>query len=309
MEDQDLQNIICISILNEQEDERIDRVIADTLHTLSRSFIQKLIKDGKVYINAKPVKASYRVSEGEEVKFEIPKAIEPNIIPEQMALNILYEDEDLLFINKPKNMVVHPAPGHNTGTLVHGLLHYCKDTLSDINGMLRPGIVHRIDKDTTGVIVVCKNDKTHLEIAKQLKEHSITRTYFAIVHGQMQNEKGTIEGPIGRDEKIRTKMAINYENGKDAVTHYEVLKRFSNFTYVSIQLETGRTHQIRVHMTSIGHPLLGDTVYGNRPSKYHLDGQTLHAGILGVRHPATGQYLEVSAPLPEYFQHLLNILS
>lgn len=309
MEKKDFENEICISISNEQQEERIDKVIADVLRNVSRSSIQKLIKDGKVFINEKPVKSSYRVSEGEEIRFQVPKSTEPQIKPEQLPLDILYEDQDLLFINKPKNMVVHPAPGHDTGTLVNGILYYCKDTLSGINGIFRPGIVHRIDKDTTGVLVVCKNDAAHLEIAKQLKNHSITRKYFAIVHGQVKEDRGTIEGPIGRDEHVRTKMAINAQNGKEAVTHYKVLKRFSEFTYVCIQLETGRTHQIRVHMTSIGHPLLGDTVYGNRASKFRLEGQTLHAGILGVKHPASGDYLEISAPLPEYFEHLLNILS
>ncbi len=224
-------------------------------------------------------------------------------------MDILYEDEDILIVNKPKDMVVHPAAGHYTGTLVNGLMAHCHGSLSGINGILRPGIVHRIDKDTTGILVVCKNDMAHKSIAAQLKEHSITRKYFAIVHGNLKNPQGTVEGPIGRHPSDRKKMSINYKNGKPAVTHYQVLKQLKGYTYIQCRLETGRTHQIRVHMASLGHPLLGDSVYG--PGKCPLSGlrgQTLHAGILGICHPRTGEYMEFSAPLPEYFGQLLDKL-
>ncbi|MBQ7065936.1 MAG: RluA family pseudouridine synthase [Lachnospiraceae bacterium] len=299
---------IRILATTEWEDERIDKVITSEVTTLSRSFIQKLIKDGQLFVNGVSAKANYRVKEGDDILFSIPKAIEPDILPEKMDLDILYEDDSLLIINKPKDMVVHPAPGHYSGTLVNGILYHCKGNLSGINGILRPGIVHRIDKDTTGALIVCKSDIAHNYIAEQLKEHSITRKYFAIVHGVIKEEEGTIKGAIGRDPMDRKKMCINEKNGKYAVTHFKVLERFADYTYVSCQLETGRTHQIRVHMTSIGHPLLGDEIYGNRPSKFKLQGQTLHAGIIGFIHPITKEYMEFQAPLPEYFAHLLDIL-
>mgnify|MGYP002580029925 CR=1 FL=1 len=230
------------------------------------------------------------------------------ILPTPMNLSVLYEDEDVLVVNKPKGMVVHPSAGHTTGTLVNAIMAHCKENLSGINGVLRPGIVHRIDKDTTGALLVCKNDNAHRDLALQLKEHSIKRRYRAIVAGVIKEEEGTIEGPIGRHPVDRKKMAINYKNGKEAVTHYRVLERFPNATYVECRLETGRTHQIRVHMTSIGHPLLGDEVYGSGKNPYHLQGQTLHAMILGFVHPSTGEYMEFTAPLPEYFEKLLEKL-
>ena len=220
----------------------------------------------------------------------------------------MYEDKDILIVNKPKDMVVHPAPGHYEGTLVNAIMFHCKDELSGINGVLRPGIVHRIDKDTTGSIIICKNDEAHRKIARQLKEHSITRKYRAIVYGRIMEEEGTVNAPIGRHPTDRKKMAINEKNGKPAVTHYKVLERFDKYTYIECQLETGRTHQIRVHMTSIGHPLLGDEVYGNAKCPFKLEGQTLHAMTIGFIHPTTGEYVEYEAPLPEYFEHLLQIL-
>ena len=238
-----------------------------------------------------------------------PEPTEPEIVAEKMDLDILYEDQDIILINKPKGMVVHPAAGHYSGTLVNGLMDHCRGDLSGINGVMRPGIVHRIDMDTTGVLIVCKNDFAHQSIAEQLKVHSITRKYYAIVHGVIKEDQGTVNAPIGRHPTDRKKMSINAKNGKEAVTHYRVLMRFAAYTYVECQLETGRTHQIRVHMASIHHPLLGDTVYG--PAKCPiggLEGQTLHAGVLGIIHPRTGKYMEFSAPLPEYFQKLLNIL-
>lgn len=288
---------------------RIDRYLSDNLQELSRSYLQKLLKDGGIRVNGKAVKSNYKVCDGDLIVLEIPEAVEPDIEAESMNLEILYEDADILLVNKPKGMVVHPAAGHYTGTLVNGLMAHCKGQLSGINGVMRPGIVHRIDMDTTGVLIVCKNDRAHSAIAEQLKVHSITRKYYAIVHGTIKDEEGCIHAPIGRHPADRKKMSINEKNGKDAVTHYRVLRRFRRFTYVECQLETGRTHQIRVHMASIGHPLLGDTVYG--PSKCPfsgLQGQTLHAGVLGIVHPVSGEYMEFHAPLPEYFDILLKKL-
>lgn len=292
----------------EDEEERIDKWISNTLQTLSRSYIQKLIKENNVFVNGKAQKASYRIKADDVIRFQIPDASEPSIPAEEIPLSILYEDEDVLIVDKPKNMVVHPAPGHYSGTLVNAVMFHCKENLSGINGILRPGIVHRIDKDTTGSLIVCKNDTAHQFVASQLKEHSITRKYRAIVHGRLAVEEGTINASIGRDEKERKKMAVNEKNGKPAVTHYKVLKTFREYSYIECRLETGRTHQIRVHMASIGHPLLGDMVYGNRKTNYHLEGQTLHAMTIGLKLPSTGEYLEISAPLPAYFEHLLEIL-
>ena len=280
---------------------RIDKYLSTVNEQLSRSYIQKLLKSGLVLVDGKPVKASYQVEEGEVISLDIPEAVEPEIEPEDMDLDILYEDMDVILINKPKGMVVHPAAGHYSHTLVNGLMYHCKDQLSGINGVMRPGIVHRIDMDTTGVIIACKNDMAHNSIAAQLKEHSITRRYQAIVHGVLKDDTGTIDAPIGRHPTDRKKMSINYNHGKNAVTHYKVLKRFRQYTHVECRLETGRTHQIRVHMA--------DVVYG--PGKCPiagLEGQTLHAGILGFIHPRTGEYIEFTAPLPEYFEKLLNTL-
>lgn len=288
---------------------RIDRFLGSRLEQISRSYLQKLVKDGAVLVNGKPVKSSYKVENGDRIRLEIPDAVEPEIEAEPMALDILYEDSDIILINKPKGMVVHPAAGHYSGTLVNGLMAHCKNELSGINGVMRPGIVHRIDMDTTGVLIVCKNDKAHNAIAEQLKVHSITRKYYAIVHGVLKVDTGTVNAPIGRHPVDRKKMSINEKNGKEAVTHYRVLRRFRRFTFVECQLETGRTHQIRVHMASIGHPLLGDQVYGPAKVPFSgLQGQTLHAGVLGIIHPSTGEYMEFTAPLPAYFEALLKKL-
>lgn len=238
----------------------------------------------------------------------IPKAVEPDILPEDIPLDILYEDDDLLIVNKPKGMVVHPAAGHYSGTLVNALMYHCKDNLSGINGILRPGIVHRIDKDTTGSVIVCKNDLTHAAIAAQLKEHSLNRKYRAICMGRLKEDEITIHKPIGRHPTDRKKMAVNLK-GKDAVTHIKALQYFEKYTYIECTLETGRTHQIRVHLASIGHPLLGDEVYGNAKQPFVLEGQTLRTMTLGILHPRTNEYLEVNAPLPAYFEHLLEILN
>ena len=288
--------------------ERIDKFLSDSLPDVSRSYIQKLIKDGQVTVNQKIVKANYKMNAGDLLCMEEPELQEPDIEAENIPLDILYEDADLLIVNKPKGMVVHPSAGHYSGTLVNALMYYCKDDLSGINGVMRPGIVHRIDMDTTGSLLVCKNDFAHNDIAEQLKVHSITRVYHAIVHGVLKDDEGTIDAPIGRHPIDRKKMSINHKNGKDAVTHYKVLKRFKNFTYIECRLETGRTHQIRVHMSSIGHPLLGDAVYGPAKCPYKLQGQTLHAKTIGITHPRTGEYLEIDAPLPEYFLNLLKKL-
>ena len=293
----------------EDGDVRVDKYLAAACSQLSRSYVQKLLKSGQVLVNGKEVKASYIVEEDDLLSIDIPEAAEPDIQPEQMDLEIIYEDEDLIMVNKPKGMVVHPAAGHYSHTLVNGLMYHCRGQLSGINGVLRPGIVHRIDMNTTGVLVVCKNDMAHRSIAEQLKAHSINRRYQAIVHGVLKDDSGVIEGPIGRHPTERKKMCVNHQNGKDAVTHYRVLNRFSQYTHIECRLETGRTHQIRVHMASIGHPLLGDNVYGPARCPVNgLVGQTLHAGVLGLTHPRTGEYLECTAPLPEYFEKLLRIL-
>ena len=297
------------TVTGEGEASRLDAFLSAQLDGLSRSHIQKILKGGGVLVNGRPEKSSYRVAPGDQVELEVPEPEEPEILAEEMDLDILYEDRDIILINKPKGMVVHPAAGHYSGTLVNGLMAHCREDLSGINGVLRPGIVHRIDMDTTGVLIACKNDFAHAGIAQQLKIHSITRKYYAIVHGVIREEEGTVNAPIGRHPTDRKKMSINTKNGREAVTHYRVLQRFEKFTYVECQLETGRTHQIRVHMASIHHPLLGDTVYG--PAKCPvsgLQGQTLHAGVLGFIHPRTGEYMEFSAPLPEYFQELLKKL-
>ena len=274
----------------------------------TRSYLQKLIKDGEVTVNGKNVKTGYQLSKGDEVSVNIPEPKELDVEPQKMDLDIVYEDDDVILVNKPKGMVVHPAPGHTTDTLVNGLLYHCKDNLSGINGVARPGIVHRIDRDTTGILIVCKNDMSHNSIAAQLKEHSINRRYRALVHGNLKDDTGTVEGPIGRHPIDRKKMAINEKNGKPAVTHYTVLERFGNYTLIECKLETGRTHQIRVHMTSIGHPLVGDEVYGPAKCPFKLQGQCLHAMVLGFVHPRTEEYMEFSADLPDYFEDLLRKL-
>jgi 23S rRNA pseudouridine1911/1915/1917 synthase len=304
----DVMDEFHFQIAEEMEEERIDKCVSMLVDSLSRSFIQKLIKDEAVFVNGRPVKGSYRVKTDDEVIFKLPKSVEPDILPEDIPLDILYEDEDVIVVNKPKGMVVHPAAGHYSGTLVNALMYHCGDSLSGINGVMRPGIVHRIDRDTTGSIIACKNDRAHNSIAAQLKEHSVNRRYMAICHGVLEKDEYVIDKPIGRHPTDRKKMAAGVKNGKNAVTHVKVLKRFEKYTYIECVLETGRTHQIRVHMASIGHPLLGDAVYCNLKSPFKLEGQTLHAKILGFRHPVTNEYIETDAPLPDYFKHLLEIL-
>ena len=296
-------------VMEEQEGERLDKFLSIIYPDTSRSFFQKLIKENAVLVNDKAEKSSYRMSFEDVVTIHFPDAVETTIEPEDIPLDILYEDDDLLIVNKPKGMVVHPSAGHYSGTLVNAIMYHCKDSLSGINGEIRPGIVHRIDMDTTGSLIICKNDNSHVHIAEQIKVHSVNRIYEGIVYGNVKEDEGTIEGAIGRHPIERKKMAINEKNGKPAITHYKVLERFGNYTYMQFKLETGRTHQIRVHMSSIGHPLLGDSLYSSGKSPFkNLCGQTLHAKTIGFIHPSTGEYMEYSAPLPEYFEKLLSQL-
>lgn len=288
--------------------ERIDRYLSGNLENLSRSYIQKLLKDGNIRVNDKIVKTNYKAVEGDEILVSVPDPEVPDILPENIPLDILYEDDDILVVNKPKGMVVHPSPGHYEHTLVNAILYHCGDRLSGINGVMRPGIVHRIDMDTTGSLLVCKNDRAHQILAGQLKEHSITRRYRAVVHGNIKEDSGTVDAPIGRHPSDRKKMSTKAVHARNAVTHYRVIERFGNYTYIECELETGRTHQIRVHMSSISHPIVGDAVYGPSRCPFKLEGQTLHAKILGIRHPSTGEYMEFDAPLPAYFEELLTKL-
>lgn len=298
------------TVEKEQEGMRLDQFLAAELTEHSRSYIQKLIREGRVTVNDKAMKPGGRIQADDKILMTVPPLQELSVLPEEMDLDILYEDEDVILINKPKDMVVHPCPGRYSGTLVNGLLAHCQDNLSGINGVLRPGIVHRIDKDTTGVLVVCKTDLAHRSLAEQLKEHSITRKYEAIVYNNIPEEEGTVDAPIGRNPSDRKKMAVEYKNGKRAVTRYRVIDHLNHqFNHIECQLETGRTHQIRVHMASIGHPLLGDEIYGPRNGRKGLEGQCLHARVLGFVHPRTGEYMEFEAPLPEYFKELLRKLS
>lgn len=303
------QTLMKIEIEEEFDDIRVDKVLSGYLSDLSRTYIQKLIENGHVTLAGKMLKANFKVSVGQEIEIILPEPETLKVEPENIPLDILYEDSDVIVVNKPKNMVVHPAAGHYTGTLVNALLYHCKDSLSGINGIMRPGIVHRIDKDTTGALVVCKNDIAHQFVAAQLKAHSITRKYEAIVYQAFKEAEGRIEGPIGRHPTERTKMAINYKNGKEAVTNYRVLENLgTQYAHIECRLETGRTHQIRVHMSSIHHPLLGDTVYGPSKDPFGLEGQTLHAKVLGFIHPTKKEYMEFEAPVPEYFTKLVQKL-
>lgn len=317
-EDEDLQlsGSFTFLLTDAMEGKRLDACLSEFIPGQSRSFLQKQITAGKVKLlqssEQDPAlgisleKAGRKMKAGEILSVTIPEPEEIHIEAEDIPLDILYEDADLLVVNKPKGMVVHPAPGHYSHTLVNALMYHCRDQLSGINGVLRPGIVHRIDRDTTGSLLVCKNDRAHKDLSIQLREHTINRRYRAIVLGNLREDSGTIDAPIGRHPTDRKKMAVNQRNGRHAVTHYQVLERFGSYTYVECRLETGRTHQIRVHMTSIGHPLLGDSVYGPQKCPYRLEGQTLHAMVLGFRHPTTGDYMEFTAPLPEYFEDLLR---
>jgi len=286
---------------------RLDLVLAQKYGELSRSRIQKLIKEGQVLVNGKTGKPNLLVKKGDEIKLSLPEPRELEVLPQEIPFQVVYEDQDLMVVNKPQGMVVHPAAGNYEGTLVNALLYYCRD-LSGINGVLRPGIVHRIDKDTSGLLLVAKNDFAHQELARQIKEHALTRIYRAVVHGSIPEPAGVIDAPIGRHPVHRKKMAVVLKNSKRAVTHYRVLERFTGFTYIEARLETGRTHQIRVHMSYLGYPVAGDPLYGPQKNRLDLKGQALHAAVLGFVHPRTGDYLEFEAPLPEYFQALLDRL-
>ena len=296
-----------IITIEEPSDEgiRIDKYLSVALPEKSRSYYQKAIDNGFVLVNGKTVKTKYQTRMGDEIIISIEPVKEIDIVPEDIPIDILYEDEDVIVVNKPKGMVVHPAPGHYSGTLVNALMYHCKDSLSGINGEIRPGIVHRIDMNTTGSLLVCKNDKAHNDIAAQIKVHSVNRIYKGIVVGNFKEEEGTIKANIGRNPKDRKKMAVT-PDGREAITHFKVLEQYKGYSYVQFKLETGRTHQIRVHMAYIGHPLLGDDVYGKAVNK--LQGQTLHAQIIGFIQPTTKEYVEISAPLPDYFEKELDIL-
>lgn len=288
---------------------RIDKYLSTISTDYTRSFIQKQIKDGYVSVNGSAVRPSYMLTAGDIIRMELPAVKDPEILPSQIDLDILYEDQDLLVVNKPKGMVVHPAPGHYNDTLVNALMAYCKDDLSGISGIARPGIVHRIDKDTSGSLLICKNDRTHQAISAQLKDHSITRIYCGIVCGYPDPVNGTVRGCLGRHPKNRLKRAVvSADKGKPAVTHYQTTEQFKGYSLMKFKLETGRTHQIRVHMASIHHPLLGDELYGSAKNPFGVTGQVLHAKVIGFIHPSTGRYMEFTAPLPDYFNRLLQTL-
>ena len=287
---------------------RIDKFLTDNLEYLSRSMIQNLIKTGNIFVNDKQIKANYRIRPMDHIVANIPEAKEIDIAPEDIPLDIIYEDDDILIVNKPKGMVVHPSNGHESGTLVNAVLYHCKGQLSGINGEIRPGIVHRIDMDTTGSLIICKNDNAHRFIAEQIAVHSINRIYEGIVHGIVKEDEGTIHTLIGRSPTDRKKMAVLKSDGREAITHFKVLKRFKDYTYCEFKLETGRTHQIRVHMASINHPLVGDEIYGPKKCPFKLQGQTLHAKTIGFIHPKSREYVEFTAPTPDYFNELLKKL-
>ena len=291
----------------DQEGMRLDRFLAESLPDHSRSYLQQLIRNGAVSVNRKAVKASYQAKHGDFICLEIPETVRPEILPEKIPLDIVYEDTDLLVVNKPQGMVVHPAAGHTTGTLVNALMYHCGDSLSSINGIQRPGIVHRIDKDTSGLLVICKSDRAHRGLALQFADHTIRRVYTAICCGRVR-EAGTVDAPLGRDPKDRKRISIR-PDGRHAVTHYEPVEALKqDHTLIRCRLETGRTHQIRVHMASLHHPILGDPVYGPKKCPFHLEGQLLHAGTLGFIHPVTGEAMEFTSELPEHFQKILRHL-
>ncbi len=299
-------NAYLISVAPEKAGERIDKVICAALSETSRSAVQKIIDEGGVSVGSAVITKNYKVRSGDMIKVIIPEARELSVEAENIPLDIRYEDSDLLVVNKPKGMVVHPAAGNYEGTLVNALLYHCKDSLSGINGVIRPGIVHRIDKDTSGLLIVAKNDMAHISLAEQIKVHSFTREYQSVVYGKMKNESGTVDAPIGRHPVDRKKMAVTPKNSKNAVTHYNVISEYKDFTHLNLRLETGRTHQIRVHMSYIGHPVAGDPVYGPKKVIEYLSGQCLHAGLIGFRHPRTNEYIEIKSELPDYFTDFLR---
>lgn len=295
-------------ITSELSGTRIDKALSVLISDITRSSITKMIENGFTSVNGSVVSKNYKVKENDAVHLDIPDPKPIIAKAENIPIDIVYEDDDLLVVNKPKGMVVHPAAGNYEGTLVNALLYACGDSLSGINGAIRPGIVHRIDKDTSGLLIVAKNDFAHVELAKQIKEHSFNRCYEAVVYGNIKEDNGSVNQPIGRSQNDRKKMAVIYKNSKPAVTHYKVLERFGDFTHIRLKLETGRTHQIRVHMAYIGHPVAGDEVYGPKKVIKYLNGQCLHAKMIGFVHPRTGKYLEFESELPEYFKSFLNKL-
>ena len=294
-----------IIIPKEGEGIRIDKYLGDTISDLSREMIIKLIKDGEVLVNGKNVKSSYKATENDEVLINIPEPKEINIVPQNIPLNIVYEDQDILVINKQKGLVVHPGNGNEDGTLVNAIMAYCKKDLSGIGGVIRPGIVHRIDKDTSGILIIAKNDKAHLNISEQIKNHQVKKTYIALVRGIVKENEATINMPIGRSTKDRTKMAVD-RNGKEAITHFSVIKRYEDMTLLKVRIETGRTHQIRVHLSHIGYPIIGDNVYSNGKNKFNVVGQMLHSYEIEFTHPTTGEKMALKAELPEYFKNIIG---
>lgn len=303
-----MNDIITLSADNTFVGQRIDKFITENTDDFTRSAVQRLIEEKKIFVNGSCVSKSYKMRENGVVEITVEEAKELECEAQDIPLDIVYEDDDLLVVNKPKGMVVHPAPGNSDSTLVNALLYHCKGSLSGINGVIRPGIVHRIDKDTSGLLIVAKNDSAHVSLAEQIKEHSFDRAYEAIVYGNIKDDEGTVDAPIGRHPVMRKKMAVTMKNSKNAVTHYKVIERFGKFTHVRLNLETGRTHQIRVHMAYIGHPVAGDPLYGPKKVITELDGQCLHAKKIGFIHPRTGEHLVFETPLPEYFQKFLNKL-
>jgi pseudouridine synthase, RluA family len=287
---------------------RLDSWLSGKVDELSRSYIQKLIEEGSITVNGKVVKVNHKLRVGDRIALNVPKPKKLEITAEDINIDVIYEDKDIIVINKPKGMVVHPAAGNYSGTLVNALMKHCSDTLSDINGIIRPGIVHRIDKDTSGVLVIAKNNMAHEFLSEKLKKHDINRIYIAVVEGVIPEEKGRIDAPIGRHPVDRKKMAVNIKNSRHAITHFKVLERYKNATLVEMKLETGRTHQIRVHMSYIGYPLVGDEVYGRKSNSFGVTGQALHARLLGFIHPATGKYMEFEAEIPLYFNELVTAL-
>lgn len=298
--------MIVLKFCVEVKGKRLDATIPEIHPELSRSYVQKLIEIGQVTVNCEQVRGNYKVKLGDEIEITIPDPVSPKALPENIEIESLYEDDHIIVVNKPKGMVVHPAAGNSTGTLVNALLNHCKGRLSNINGVIRPGIVHRIDKDTSGVLVVTKTNFAHEYFSEKFKNHEINRTYFAIVEGTIQENKGKIDAPIGRNIDDRKKMAVNVINGKSAITHFEVLERLKGFTLIKVNLETGRTHQIRVHMSYIGHPIVGDNVYGKKKQVFTQSGQALHAGVLGFDHPVTKEYMEFSTKTPKDFNEILE---
>lgn len=302
------KRVLSFTVESGDEGERLDKVICSVAPELSRSFVQKVFDDGGVTVNGKPRKKSYSVEAGDSVLVLAPELRELEAQPQDIPLDIRYEDESLLVVNKPRGMVVHPAPGNPDGTLVNALLHHCQGSLSGINGVIRPGIVHRIDKNTSGLLIVAKTDEAHISLASQIQAHSFTREYRAVVHGHFKDLSGTVDAPIGRNPNDRKKMCVNAVHSRNAVSHYEVIETYKNFSFIKVRLETGRTHQIRVHMAHIGHPVAGDDVYGPK-NGVSIGGQCLHAGLIGFEHPKDGKYIEISSELPEYFTHFLEKVS